>query len=232
MKSNSNARCGIPVPLFITLLTWLLNKVFLTTYPKCWSAIIKCLPKKGKVNVPNRRGIGLKDLVAKNYDAILKRRLEKWLHIPNQQTAYQKGKGCCMHVFYLCLISICKKLNKSLFIGITDFEAAFDLISRRTLFQKLINLGIGMYMLRALVEMYLVNMSCIQIDGEYSRMFFLKAGVLQGSATSTILFVAYTLDVVELFNRTFAAEDIIHVYHILLHADDCLIQKIIEKYRK
>ena len=101
---------------------------------------MKCLPKKGKLNIPNLSGIGLKDLVAKIYDAILKRRLEKWHHIPKQQTAYQKGKGCYMHVFYLrCLISI-RKLNKSLFMGITDFEAAFDLISHRTLFQKLINL--------------------------------------------------------------------------------------------
>ena len=231
MKSSSSSKCGIPIPLFmltilsfVTVLTKALNNIFFTKYPKCWSAVIKCLPKKGKLDIPNLRGIGLKNLFAKLYDAILKNRLEKWLKIPQQQTAYQKGKGCHMHVFYVrCLIAICKKINKSLYIGITDFEAAFDRISRRKLFQKLLELGISMIMLRALVEMYLINTAHIELNGEYSRTFLMTAGVLQGSATSTILFMAYTADLIRLFNERFQIEDIIHMYHILLHADDCLI---------
>ena len=106
MKYGSKARCGIPLPLLLlifssisTVLARIYNKVFLTSYPKCWSAVIKCLPKKGKLDIPTVRGIGLKDLLAKLYDAILKRRLERWLQVPSQQTAYQKGKGCYMHVF-------------------------------------------------------------------------------------------------------------------------------------
>ena len=61
MKSSCKARCGIPVPLFmivinpiVTMLSWLLNKVFLTTYPTCWSAVIKCLPNKGKLDIPSQ----------------------------------------------------------------------------------------------------------------------------------------------------------------------------------
>ena len=114
-------------------------------------------------------------------------------------------------------------MKKKLFIGITDFEAAFDLISRRNLFKKLIELGISMIMLRALVEMYRVNLTYVEINSEYSRTFLMTAGVLQGSATSTILFMAYTADLVKLFNDKFPVEDIIHLFHILLHADDCLI---------
>ena len=186
----------IVINSIVTMCSWLLNKVLLTTYPTCWSAVIKCLPKKGKLDIPNLHGIGLNDL-AKLYDAILKQHLERWLKVPEQQTAYQKGKGCCMHVFYLqCLISICRKMKMSLYIGITDFEAAFDLISRHNLFLKLIKLGISMFMLQALVEMYKVNISCIELNGEYSRTFHMAAGVLQGSATSTILFMAYTADIV------------------------------------
>ena len=129
-----------------------------------------------------------------------------------------------MHVFYIrCLIAICNKMKTPLFIGITDFEAAFDLISRRNLFEKLVQLGISMIMLRSLVEMYLVNTSYVEVNGEYSRTFCMTAGVLQGSSTSTILFMAYTADLVHLFNNTFPAEDLIHMFHILLHADDCLI---------
>ena len=88
MKPSSKAKCGIPVPIFmlvitsiVTLLTKLFNQVFLSKYPRCWSAVMHCLPKKGFLNIPNLRGIGLKELFAKLYDAIIKNRLQKWLAI-------------------------------------------------------------------------------------------------------------------------------------------------------
>ena len=243
MKASSKARCGIPVPLFmlavtsiLTLLTNVFNQIFLSKYPKCWSAVMKCLPKKGLLNIPNLRGIGLKDLFAKLYDSVLKRRLQKWLDIPPEQTAYQKEKEAHMHVFYVrCLIAICQKLKISLFIGITDFEAAFDKISRRNLFLKLVDLGISALMLRALVEMYSVTESYVEVNGEYSKIFNMTAGVLQGSATSTVLYMAYTADLVKLFKTKFPIEEIIHWYHILLHADDCLLlstsrSRFVEKF--
>ena len=80
-----------------------------------------------------------------------------------------------------------------------------------------------MVMLKALIEMYRVNTSYVEINEVYSKTFSMTAGVLQGSATSTILFMAYTADLVKLFNDNFPIEEIVHLYHILLHADDCLI---------
>ena len=193
--------------------------------------------KKGILDIPNVRGIGMKDLFAKLYDAIIKNRLEKWLTIPNEQTAYQKFKGCFMHVFFVrCLTAICRKLKISLFIGITDFEAAFDKISRRNLFLKLVDLGISAMMLKALIEMYSATESYVEIKGEYSKVFNMSAGVLQGAATSTVLYMAYTADLVKVFRDKFPIEEIIHLYHILLHADDCLLlatskERLIEKFK-
>ena len=67
----------------------------------------------------------MKDILAKVYDYILMLRLQKWLQIPEQQTAYQKGKGCINHVFFVrCLIAIAKKKGQSLFIGVTNFTSA------------------------------------------------------------------------------------------------------------
>ena len=244
MKSSSKAKCGIPVPLFmlviasiLPLLTKVYNKIFLSKYPRSWSAVMNCLPKKGILNIPNVRGIGLKDLFAKLYDAILKRRLQTWLTIPEEQTAYQKFKGCFMHVFFVrCLTAICKKLNMSLFIGVTDFEAAFDKISRRNLFLKLVKMGISGLMLKALIEMYSVTESYVDVNGEYSKVFNMTAGVLQGAATSTVLYMAYTGDLVKVFRDKFPIEEIIHLYHILLHADDCLIlatskERLVQKFK-
>ena len=231
MNKQSASKCGIPLPLLMTIMNLVLgvvvqlfNKVFTSNYPSCWFPFILCLPKKLKLNIPYVRGISLKPLLAKLYDTVLKNRLEKWLKIPEEQTAYQKGKSCALHVFFLrCLISICKKLKIPLFIGVTDFEAAFDYISRRNLFRKLAQLGIGMLLLKALMEMYSMTDAYIFLNGEYSRKLNITAGVLQGSSSSTLLFMAYTSDIIELFRQTFPAEELLKYYHILLHADDSLI---------
>lgn len=245
MNKGSAAKCGISVGHLLAVLTpllWLLtllmNTVFTSKYPATWVPFICCLPKKGRLSVPYVRGISLKPLLAKIYDAILKNRLTKWLKIPEEQTAYQKGKGCYLHVFFVrCLISICRKVKKPLFIGVTDFEAAFDYISRRNLFKKLVSLGIGMGMLYAIIEMYKVTDAYVLLNGEYSKKLSITAGVLQGSASSTLLFMAYTSDLITLFRSYFPAEELIHYYHLLLHADDSLIlattkRSLIEKFRK
>ena len=152
----------------------------------------------------------MKVLLAKLNDGILKNRLTKWLKIPVEQTAYQKEKGCVLHVFFVrCLVAICSKLKITLFIGVTDFEAAFDYISRRNLFIKLANLGIGVCLLNALIEMYKVTDAYVFLDGEYSRRLSISAGVLQGSASSTLLFMAYTSDIIIIFRNHFLVEEII-----------------------
>ena len=245
MNRSSAARCGIPLNLLLLVIQSMLgvlvpffNSVFTSSYPSSWVPFVLCLPKKMKLNIPCVRGISLKVILAKIYDTILKNRLERWLTIPEEQTAYQKGKACYLHVFFIrCLISICKKRRLSLFIGVTDFEAAFDYISRRNLFRKLVKLGIGMFMLRALMEMYKMTDAYIFLDGEYSHKLNITAGVLQGSASSTILFMAYTADIIALFKDNFPIEELIHFYHILLHADDSIIlatskKSLIKKFEK
>ena len=243
MNRSSAARCGIPLNLLLLVIQSMLgvlvpffNSVFTSKYPKSWVPFVLCLPKKMKLNIPCVRGISLKVILAKIYDTILKNRLERWLSIPEEQTAYQKGKACNLHVFFMrCLIAICKKRRITLFIGVTDFEAAFDYISRRNLFRKLVKLGIGMFMLKALMEMYKMTDAYVFLNGEYSHKLYITAGVLQGSASSTILFMAYTADIITLFKDNFPSEELLHFYHILLHADDSIIlatskKSLIEKF--
>ena len=246
MNKNSKSNTGVTIGLLVLvlnhishILVCLYNNIFhgkKDKYPRNWSSAISCIAKKGHFNLCTFRGITMKDILAKVYDYILMLRLQKWLQIPEQQTAYQKGKGCINHVFFVrCLIAIAKKKGKSLFIGVTDFTSAFDTISRRKLFIKLTKLGIGIIMLNALKAMYRDTMAYVSFEGEYSDMFQLNAGVLQGAATSTLLFIAYTSDIITLFNTSFATEIYIHTYHLLLHADDSLIlattkNLLIEKY--
>ena len=104
------------------------------------------------------------------------------------------------------------------------------------MFIKLSKLGVGMFMLNALKDMYTNTLAYVSIEGEFSNVFQLNAGVLQGASTSTLLFMAYTSDIITIFKTLFIHELYIYSYHLLLHADDSLIlatskKLLIEKFK-
>ncbi len=69
-----------------------------------------------------------------------------------------------------------------------------------------------MFMLHALVEMYKVTEAYVFLNGEYSHELSITAGVLPGPASSTLLFMAYTSDIINLFKTNFPAEELIHYF--------------------
>ena len=125
-------------------------------YPKNWLNLVMAIPKKGRLALPKFvRYISVMGIFEKLYQTILNKRLYKFLTIPSSQTAYQTGKGCNLHVMTIRLFKVLAvKTKQKLFIIFTDFEAAFDLVSRRLLFQKLVKLGVSATMLSALISIY------------------------------------------------------------------------------
>ena len=83
--------------------------------------------EKGKLVLSNCvRGITGLNQFAKIYDLILFDRLKTFINIPREQTAYQKGKGCDMHVATIRFLKlIIKKTKTPLFIVFTDFKSCF-----------------------------------------------------------------------------------------------------------
>ena len=160
----------------------------------------------------------------KLYQTILNNRLYNFVKIPSQQSAYQKGKGCQLHVMTIRLLkSLTKKTRTKLYITFTDFEAAFDLVSRRLLFKKLIGIGISSIMLTVLMSIYLASKSVIEHKGDFSDYLILLTGIKQGAPTSGLLYIIYTSGLIDIFNREFNAEPLIGLLHMLMHADDILM---------
>ena len=209
------------------LLIWM-NMIFkggVSAYPKNWLNFVHAIPKKGRLELPKFvRYISIMGIFEKLYQTILNKRLYKFLKIPSQQSAYQKGKGCNLHVMTIRLLKILTlKTKQKLFIVFTDFEAAFDLVSRRLLFQKLVKLGVSAIMLSALISIYVVSQSVAEHNGEFSDFLLLLAGVKQGAPPSGTLYIAYTLGIINIFDGTFNIEPLIGIYHLLMHADDILM---------
>ena len=223
------------------LLILLLNTIFdggMNNYPLTWLSLMLALPTKGKLVLPNCvRGITVLNQFAKIYDLILFDRLKTFINIPREQTAYQKGKGCDMHVATIRFLKlIIKKTKTPLFIVFTDFKAAFDLVSRRQLFQKLVTIGISAGLLNALMGVYTNIQTAVFHNQEYSEKMNLQAGIKQGAPTSGLLYIAYTLDLIQIF-KIFNPEPIIKMIHMIMHADDIIImatgkQKCVEKVYK
>ena len=232
---DSKTSDGIPIsivkeilPTIMNLLIVMFNMIFTggrNAYPSNWLSFINAIPKKGKLDPPKFvRFISVMGIFEKIYQVIINNRLYKFIKIPTQQSAYQKGKGCNLHVMAIRILKILTvKTKQKLFIIFTDFEAAFDLVSRRILFQKLINMGISAIMLNALIAMYISSKSVVEYNNEFSDYIVLLAGVKQGAPTSGLLYIVYTLGIIDIYNQTFNPEPLIYIYHLLMHADDILL---------
>ena len=121
------------------------------------------------------------------------------------------------------LKALAVKMKQKLFIVFTDFEAAFDLVSRRLLFQKLIRLGLSSMMLTALIAIYSCSKSVVEHNKAYSDYLLLLAGVKQGALPSGLLCIAYTLGLIDMYENKFQPEPLILIHHMLVHADDILM---------
>ena len=235
LNTNSKTSDGIGactvkaiLPTIMCLLLTLYNLVFkggFSAYPSCWLSLINAIPKKGLLQIPKCvRFITIMAIFEKIYQCIISNRLYAFLKIPFHQTAYQKLKGCNMHVMTIRLLKVLTtKTKKSLFIVFTDFEAAFDLVSRRLLFQKLIKLGISAVMLNALIAIYVSGKSVMQHNKEFSDYVMLLAGVKQGAPPSGLLYIGYTLGLIDIYDNSFNPEPLIKMYHLLMHADDIML---------
>ena len=126
-----------------------------------------------------------------------------------------------MSIRLLKILSI--KTKQKLFIIFTDFEAAFDLVARKLLFQKLTKLGLSAVMLNALIAIYVSSKSVVEYNNEFSDYVLLMAGVKQGAPPSGLLYIAYTLGIIDMYNQNFNPGPLIYIYHLLMHADDILL---------
>ena len=143
---------------FVKLFNEIFNK---RVYPENWTdSIIHPLHKKGNPNDPNNyRGISLSDVSEKLFSTIINRRLQIWVDmndtIGEQQAGLRKDYSTVDHVFTL-LATVHKQLslNRKLYVAFTDFEKAFDSISRKLLWPFLQKQGIRGKLFRCVKSMY------------------------------------------------------------------------------
>jgi Reverse transcriptase (RNA-dependent DNA polymerase) len=162
---------------------------------------VVALFKKGDINdVNNYRGIALVNTILKLYLKILNDRLTKEVEekgiISKYQAGFRKGEEGMQHVASLLEIVRRREFDgKDTFMCFVDFEKAYDNVGHNILFKKLQRVGISVYLINALKNLYKKTVMRVKLGENRSIGFEYKKGVRQGCPCSPILFNIFINDI-------------------------------------
>ena len=173
--------------------------------PTAWCiSLIKPLYKnKGpRDDVNNYRGISLISCIGKLFTALINQRLEEYINknqiLGEEQAGFRSNYSTMDHIFVLNSI-IDLYLNKikgkkRLFCAFIDYEKAFDLVDRVSLWSKLLNYKVNGKLMRVIYNIYENAKACVKLNNVISYSFPCKIGVRQGDNISPLLFSLFIND--------------------------------------
>ena len=138
------------------ILQHLYQNIFDGEYPEEWEnqLLFPIKKKEHTISNPKLRGIGIGQMFSRLYDDVINQRFCSWF-TPNMEQAATAGQGCVFQIFaLLLLIDYAKISNKSLLIGLLDFEKAYDFTNRAILIMDMMEKGAGKKLVRAISSMY------------------------------------------------------------------------------
>ena len=170
---------------------------------KCWqegkvpqdmrnAKIVTLYKNKGeRSDCNNYRGISLLSIVGKVFARVVLKRLQKLAEriYPESQCGFRSQRSTVDMIFSVRqLQEKCKEQNMPLYIAFIDLTKAFDLVSRKGLFQLLQRIGCPPKLL-SIIQSFHTNMQgTISYDGGTSDPFTIKSGVKQGCVLAPTLF--------------------------------------------
>ena len=261
-KLKNNKSCGIDNVInefikfspneFKVLLVKLFNIILKTgIIPSAWciSFISPIYKNKGSKSDPdNYRGISLISCLGKLFTAAINDRLTNFVElnkiIGEEQAGFRAGYSTQDHIFALhTIIDIyLNKLNNRktrLYCAFIDYQKAFDLVDRASLWSKLLLYNINGRIMKLIHNLYQNTKACIKLNNKISSSFNCNIGVRQGDNLSPLLFALFINDFEKelipkykglsclnnLFTQVFQDDELetfLKLY-ILLYADDTIV---------
>jgi exonuclease III len=141
----------------------------------------------------NYRPIALVTVISKLVELIIMERIDTLISTSNQQFGFKKSHGTDMCVFSLKqIIEYYNNHSSPVYVCFLDASKAFDRVNHWTLFRRLIDRGIPLYLVRFLLYWYRNQEFCVRWSSELSSAFNVHNGVRQGGILSPLLFNIYT----------------------------------------
>ena len=119
----------------------LFQNIFFGPYPNQWNKqLLKPVTEKGhSIRQPKLRGIGIGPILGRLYDIIINERFKSWYEPNPEQAGFRKFQGCVLQIFALFLLLDWAKYRcHELYIGLLDYEKAFDFVNRNRLINDMI----------------------------------------------------------------------------------------------
>ena len=182
------------------------------------------MTKKGhSIRQLKLHGIGNRSILGQLYDIIINERFRSWYDPNPEQAGFRKLQSCILQIFGLfLLLDWAKYRGDSIFVGLLDYEKAFDFVNRNRLIKDMVAKGADRSLVRNIFNMYMKTSYIPQIDRnrmgeEISTMF----EVTQGKNSSCDIFSFYTSDMPGCFqNETLGEDPLSHLMKLLQLADD------------
>ena len=95
------------------------------------------------------------------------------------------------------------KRKKRLFCAFIDYEKAFDLVDRTSLWSKLLDHKINGKILRIIYNIYQKAKACVKLGNIISKSFLCNVGVRQGDNISPLLFSFFINDFKHFISRRY-----------------------------
>ena len=203
----------------------LFRLVFHHFYPSTWrSQVLSPIEKKGHTLLsPKLRGIAVGPLFSRLYDIMIDHRFGLWYTPNSNQAGSRKKQGCPIQIFALFLVlDMAKCLGKTVFIGLLDFEKAFDYMNRPTLLKNMMDDGFGSVFVKNLNNMYEQIQYLPKISTRIlGDPIISDHGVTQGRSSSGNIFSYYISDMNDSFENDEHTDFM--VASLLQLADDSVI---------
>jgi hypothetical protein len=154
-------------------------------------------------NVKNYRPITLLNTLHKIWERILEQRLRSVTVTAHAQMGSKAGNSATTATMTKrSILRLAKRLKTDVHSLQLDLSKAYNRVCRKTLWNKLISLGVKGKLWTAIMSTYDHADDQIRIGNRYSDPFHLDFGLRQGSILSPILFIIYVNELIQLINAT------------------------------
>ena len=114
-----------------------------------------CHKKGHSIKNPKLRGIGIGQILGRLYDIVIDERLKCWFKPNPEQAGFRKSQGCVLQLFALfLLLDWTGYREETLYIGLLDYEKAFDFVNRYRLINDLVDNGADRDLVKNIFNMY------------------------------------------------------------------------------